>query len=73
MPGLKDCTEETWARLYASTSIATYEVFDFLKQGVQPPKQFAANVKEMITAGWLIEGDNGFEITEAGFDHLKSF
>ena len=73
MPSFKDCTEKDWAGLRASTKISTYEVFNCLQHGVQLPSQFADNIEEMKTAGWLSEGDNGLEITDAGFDHLKSF
>lgn len=74
MPNFKDCSEKDWAGMYASTRISTYEVFNCLQQGVQPNRDyFKGSIKGMKTAGWLVEGEHGLEITEAGFNHLKSF
>ncbi|MER9496335.1 hypothetical protein NKI86_31740 [Mesorhizobium sp. M0320] len=78
MPSFSDATPAHWAQIRASTSVATYQVMESLKE--KPimrsdlPAIHTAAVADLMLAGWIIESEAGeISLTEAGLKHLRSF
>ncbi|MER9176185.1 hypothetical protein NKH72_21650 [Mesorhizobium sp. M0955] len=78
MPSFSDATPAHWAQIRASTSVATYQVMESLKEKPMirsdVPAIHTAVLAELILAGWVIESEAGeISLTEAGLKHLRSF
>lgn len=78
MPSFGEASSRDWAQMYASTSIASYDLMDKLRAGPRvlgelSPREAKA-AAELLEAGWIADDGNGqLSLSDDGLKHLKSF